>query len=98
MSAPDYAVLTIDLAILRTNARIVDVGRPVDAVAVLELPVGVAASLAFGDNRPFIPLATKGQSFELCPVASEGIFLSNPASAGSLSLLVSFGGLVAVAA
>lgn len=97
MSAPEYAVITLDLATARTSERIVEVGKPVDSIAVLALPVGVAVAVAFGENKPFVPLLTQGQSFDICPYATEGIFLSNALAAGFVSLLVSFGGLEVVA-
>ena len=92
MSAPDYVILNLDLATARTKAPIVEVGRPYGSVCVIALPAGVAASLAFGTNRQDVPLLTQGQSFEdICPLADEGLFFTNPAAAGILTLYVAFG-------
>lgn len=94
MSAPDYEILNLDLATARTSAPVVEVGRAYSSVCVLALPAGVAVSLAFGFSKPAIPLLTQGQSFEdICPLADEGLFVSNPAAAGILSLFVSYSGI-----
>lgn len=99
MAAPDYAVLEFDLAIARDRVRIVEVGKPYDAVAVLDCPAGVVPSLAFGDNKQLVELRVIGQSFDICLPASptggadEGLFLSNPPAAGILRLLVSYAGV-----
>ncbi len=92
MSAPDYAVINLDLATARTKLPIVEVGRPYGSVCILALPAGVAVSLAFGQNRQDVPLLTQGQSFEdICPLADEGLFITNALAAGILSIYVAFG-------
>lgn len=94
MSSPSYEVLNIDLATARLHAEVVAVGRAYSSVCVLALPAGVAVALSFGTNRPDIPLLTQGQSFEdICPLADEGLFVTNPVAAGILSLFVSYSGI-----
>jgi len=91
MSAPQYTVLTLDLAVARTATPIVEVGRPISSVCVLALPAGIAAALGFGTNKPFVPLLTQGQSFEdICPLLDEGLFMTNPVAAGFLILYIGF--------
>jgi len=92
MSAPSYQVLRLDLATARTSERIIEVGRPIDGVTVQAIPVGVLCQVAFGTNKDLVTLQPS-QSFELCPILDEGLFLTNPLSAGILELIISFGGL-----
>jgi len=92
MSAPQYTRLDLDLATARTASPIVERGKAVTSVCVLALPAGVSASLAFGDNKPFLPLLTQGQSFNgICPPADEGLYFTNPLSAGIVTLYIGFG-------
>lgn len=96
MASPAYAIINLDLAAPAgpyDRRRIVDVGVPIDSVAVLGLPVGVSASLAVGENRPLIPLLTQGMSIEeICPRNDEGLYFTAPVAAGIVTLFVSFSG------
>lgn len=97
MSAPSYAVLRLDLATARTAERIVEVGRPIDGITVQAIPVGALCQVSFGSNKDLVTLQD-GQSFEICPVLDEGLFLTNPLAAGILELIISFGGIGVVSA
>ena len=107
MAAPDYRVVSFNLATARDRATIVETGTRIIAVMVQAAPA--AASLHFGANRDPVPALT-GDSWDTtaedengCPVPlDEGLFLTNAAAAGLLTLVVSFGsagaGLVKAAA
>lgn len=95
----DYNVKSVDLT--QANAApgllISDANKPVDGVTVLQLPAGASVSLAFGENRDPVPLLNQGMAFELCPPEDKGVRVVNPvAGAGSLVLLISYGGVTAV--
>jgi hypothetical protein len=100
MAAPNYLVVNIDLAVARLSGQRVnqmDAGVKYDGVNVLAIPAGALAALAFGSNRQFLPLGFAGQEFEFLDEcgrpfkADEGLFVQNPAGAGTLTLLVSLG-------
>lgn len=101
MSSVNYAVVRLDLATVRSDPgeAIVGVGVAYDAVTVLQLPAGAVISLAFGDNKPQVPLLTQGQTFafmDACNrpyVVTETLRAVNPVGAGVVVLLVSFGGV-----
>lgn len=89
MSAPQYTIVDIDLAIARAapGERIVDVGVPVTSWTVLQYPAGAVVSIAVGQNKLPIPLVALGQEMdEICPPCDEGIFITNPAGAGTVRL------------
>lgn len=97
MAAVNYKVVRIDLAAARAFQVIpeISVGVLYDGVTVIQLPGVGAASLAFGPSGDLIPLLVQGQGFNFKDVcdnpfpASDGLFISNPAGAGILILLVS---------
>lgn len=92
MASPAYDVKNFDLSVARIDERIVDVGVPVDSIAVLGLPIGSTCTIRIGQNRPPIPLLTQGMSIEgVCPNNNEGVFLTNGLASGLLVLFVSFG-------
>lgn len=93
MTAPAYEVKELDLATARTRQYIIPSGKQIDGVTVLGLPAGATAEIAFGSSRDYIELFTQGQSFELCPPTTEGLLITNPVGAGTLTLLISYGGL-----
>ncbi len=96
--APSYNVITVDLAVARTAERVVRVGEFFSTVYIKALPLGVVASIGIGENKPFIPIE-QGETYELTDscgnprACTEGLFVSNPAGAGVLLLLVSYDGL-----
>lgn len=99
MSGPAYTVLNLDLTVQRTDEPIVNVGVPVESIAVLGLPIGTSASLRIGTNKPPVPLLTQGMSIEeICPNNDEGVFLTNALGAGTLVLFIAFGSSVKVEA
>lgn len=93
MPHPPYEVKNLSLVTARTSFPIVALGPQVEGVTVLGIPVGVLAYIRMGSAGDDIPLLTQGQEFKMCPPNSDGVFLTNPASAGTLSLLVSYGEL-----
>lgn len=105
MASINYRVVSLDLATLRSSpgAAILEVGTRYNAVTVMALPAGASASLAFGDNKDPIPLTAAGQSFAFLDdcgrpySVDEALRLTNPAGAGTLTLLVSTGSTVASA-
>ena len=98
MAKPKYGVFTIALATAHTSPlEIVPTGTEIDAVTVVGLGVGVAANLIFGANSQEVPVS-QGDSWEVsveedgCLVPlNEGLFMTNPAGAGNLVVVVSFG-------
>lgn len=92
---PLYQILQIDLAVPRDSNAIVEVGIRFDAVTVHQLPGGSVASLKLGPN-PDIPLL-RTETFRFLDscehpfFCDEGLFLTNPAGAGVLILIVSLG-------
>lgn len=99
--SPSYNVLTLDLATVRTAERVIPVGELYTGVYIKALPLGVSASIALGANRPFIPVL-EGETYELQDACgnpracTEGLFVNNPAGAGSLVLIVTYSGGVGV--
>jgi len=91
---PNYQRFDLDLATVRTAAEVIGVGTQFDGVTVIQLPGGAVVSISFGGNGAFIPLLIQGQSFAFKDVcdnpfpANEGLFIQNPAGAGTLILLV----------
>jgi len=94
MAKPLYQVLQIDLAVVRDSNAIVEVGVRFDAVTVHQLPA-VGPSLKLGPNAAIPLLRTETFRFlDKCEhpfFCDEGLFLTNPAGAGILILIVSLG-------
>lgn len=98
MAAPDYSRRTFDLATVRDRTPIVDQGTLINGVTVLAVAAGAGAQLHFGSGRDPIDVVA-GDSWDIsavgsdgCPVPlDEGLYLTNPAGAGDLQLLISFG-------
>ena len=88
---PAYQVYDIDLAVVRSapGEPIVGPGAEITAVVVLAVPIGANVSYRFGDSGAAIQFA-ESPSFEVCPPATEGLRITNPAGAGIARLLVSF--------
>jgi len=91
---PVYQVLQLDLAAQRDDAPVVEVGVRYDAVTIHQLP-GPGISMKLGPN-PAIPLLrTETHRFlDSCEhpfFCDEGLFITNPAGAGILILIVSMG-------
>ena len=97
MSAINYTVLSLDLATARSapGEAVLPPGVLYDSVTVLQLPAGASVDIAFGENKPGIPLLAQGQCFafrDACnnPYSvSEALRIANVAGAGILKLLVS---------
>lgn len=101
MAAPDYRVVLVDLTVGRASpVSIIDQGVKINGVTVQFVPAGAALNLHFGANREGVPIVT-GDSWDVaadgpngCPVPlDEGLFVSNPAGAGTAQLIVSFGNI-----
>lgn len=98
MAAPDYSRRAIDLAVAHDRTQIVDPGTLINGVSVLFVPAGAAAQLHFGANKDPVDIATGDQwdcsvvDARGCPrPMDEGLFVTNPAGAGNVVLVVSFG-------
>lgn len=95
---PIYQVVQLDLAVQRDGVEILGQGVEYDAVTIHQLPGVGAASLGFGSNGSgaMIPLL-RPETFRFLDscehpfFCSEGLFVTNPAGAGILILIVSFG-------
>jgi len=98
MAKPAYTVLTFDLVTLRDRVSVLALGASYTGVSVETLPAGAGVSLAFGTNSQLIPVRVEGRAWDFVDNCGnpqgcdEGLFLSNPAGAGILTLLVSFVG------
>lgn len=90
---PPYQVLNLDLATARTKAPVIAVGPQITGVTVLGIPAGVLPFISMGSDGDDIPLLTQGQELRMCPPNSDGVFVTNTASAGILSLLIAYGDL-----
>lgn len=97
MAAPDYVLRTFDLATLRDRTPIIDQGTLINGVTIQDAPPGAPAFLHFGSGRDPLPIVA-GDSWDVaaivdgCPVPlDEGLFMSNPAGAGNVTLIISFG-------
>lgn len=98
MAAPDYSRRSFDLATARDRAPIIDQGTLINGVTVLVVPAGATAQLHFGSGRDPIDVIA-GDSWDVsavdargCPVPlDEGLYMTNPAGAGDVQLLISFG-------
>lgn len=93
--AIDYDVIVLDLAAGPYNRQsVVPRGLAVAEVSINALPfpaVGLAM-LHFGQG-PGIPLRFEGVGYKRTPADTDGIFVTSPAVAGSLELLIGFGSL-----
>lgn len=88
-----YQVLTFDLATVRDRELIQSTrNNAVATVAIVQLPAGAGVSIHFGQGGNGIPLLNQGMEFQPCPPERDGVYLSNPAGAGNLVLLVSYEG------
>lgn len=98
MAAPDYSRRSFDLAIARDRTPIIDPGTLINGVTILALPGGAVAQLHFGAGRDPVDVV-QGDSWKVtaadaqgCPIPlDEGLFMTNPAGAGLVQLLISFG-------
>jgi hypothetical protein len=98
MAAPDYSRRTFSLVAVHDRTPIIDQGTLINGVTVLSVPAGAGAQLHFGSGRDPIDVVA-GDSWEVssigpdgCPIPlDEGLYLTNPAGAGDLQLLISFG-------
>lgn len=98
MAKPLYRVVTIDLTQARDGVEILGQGVKYDAVRVHSLPGVGVASLGFGSNGSGAMIALlRTETFRFLDscerpfFCSEGLYVTNPAGAGSLILIVSFG-------
>lgn len=85
-----YKLREFDLAVVRDKIAIYDRAIPIATVAVIQLPAGASTALRFGQGNDDIPLLNQGMEFKPCPPERDGVYLTNPAGAGILKLLVSF--------
>lgn len=88
-----YQVLQFDLATIR-DKEVINTTRnnPVATVSVIQLPAGAGVSIHFGQGGQAWPLLNQGAMFEPCPPERDGVYLSNPAGAGTLILAVTYEG------
>lgn len=89
----DYSVIPTDLATVagKKQFELVQAGRPVGAVTILELPVAAVGHvyLRFGVNGDPIPLRQEALTFFRQPARNNGVFLDcDPAIAGILKVMV----------
>lgn len=84
-----YEVLNLDLATVRELVPITQRGKFVAAVAVTALPVGEVAQLSFGDDKPAVDCLVN-RTFQLCPPENYGVYITNPAGAGTIQLVISY--------
>lgn len=94
MSAPNYTIAQLDLAVARDTATGVAIdgtlGAVISAITVQQLPFGAVVGLKLGPTKQFIPLTVQGQTITICPSADEGLFVGNPAAGGILILIIWF--------
>jgi hypothetical protein len=93
MPHPPYEVKNFNLATVRNQLPVVAMGPQVETVTILAIPAGVSVSVRMGSASDDIPLLTQGQEISMCPPNSDGVFLTNPAAAGTLSLLIGYSGI-----
>ena len=90
----DYTVLSFNLAtvVAPPVAIAQTVGKEVDNISVLDIPVGASVFIRAGDPvfKDRILLAAN-RNIRFCPPERNGIFYDNPvAGAGTLQLLISY--------
>ena len=93
-----YRVLTFDLTNARDREMILPLGVSYDGVGIRAVPLGVTIALGIGEGNDNIEVAlgewleARGLDERGCPAAVDrGLFLTHPAGAGTLVLLVSTG-------
>lgn len=97
MASLNYDRLDIDLAVVRAGVQVIIVGSGYDGVLVAAMPAGAVVSLGFKSSPAgaMIPLTAAGQSFEFVDecgnpyIVDEGLFVTNPAAAGVVTLMIS---------
>jgi hypothetical protein len=87
LNQPQYQIIQRDLSVARTAEAIVDVGVDIEALIFLEVPLGSGVQLKFGANGQFFD-AEDMPSLTICPAAGTGLYMSNPAGAGTFQLFV----------
>ena len=99
MPKPGYRVITFDLTVANVLTQLLGPGQGYDSVTILSVPAGATVNLHFGPNADPFPVGNlQGETIETttqdgngCIIpADEGLFIDNPAGAGSLVLSVSF--------
>jgi hypothetical protein len=98
VSRPRYNVFVRNLATARSSPEeLVPQGTEVNNVTVVGLAPGAVANLHFGSGAEAIPVSA-GQSWDVdeevdgCLVAlTEGVYMTNPAGGGQLTIVVSYG-------
>lgn len=94
MTRPSYDVVVIDLTV--ANAELArGTNQPIESITVQQLDA--PANIRFGPGAPSVPLSVAGQTFDICPALTEGVFITNAAGVGSLVLMLNFGGLTSSA-
>lgn len=76
----------------------IDQGTLINGVTVLVVPAGAVAQLHFGAGRDPVDVV-QGDSWDVAAIGAdgcpkpldEGLFMTNPAGAGNVQLLISFG-------
>ena len=99
MAKPGYRVLSVDLTVANALTQLIGPGQGYDSVTILSVPGGATVNLHFGTNADPWPVGNlQGETIETttqdaqgCIIPTdEGLFVDNPAGAGSLVLGVSF--------
>lgn len=99
MAKPSYRIITVDLTVANVLTQLLGPGQGYDAVSILSVPAGATVNLHFGPNADPWPVGNlQGETIETttqdgqgCIIpADEGLFVDNPAGAGSLIIGVSF--------
>jgi hypothetical protein len=89
----DYSVLDIDLSLFagKTRAEIVQNGRPIAAVTIVELPAAAVGHvrLHFGETADGIKLRQEALTIGRSPARSSGLFITvDPGITGNLELMI----------
>ena len=91
----DYSVIRIDLALFAGTDRqeIVQNGRPIAAVTIVQLPVGAVGlvQLHFGEQGDGIPLRQEALTIGRSPARNTGLYLT--VAAGQVGILIFMIGL-----
>jgi hypothetical protein len=94
---PSYRVLELDLTTLRDRTQVLTPGQAYTAVSVRRCPGGAGLELSFGSNAD-LDEAVEGDTYQFLDKCGhplpcdDGLYVTNPAGAGTVRLLVSFAG------
>lgn len=85
-----YKIFSLDLSTARNAEKIVDRGQPIAQISVRKLDSDARAQLHVGVGADAITVRA-GDSGEVCPAESTGLYLTNDAQPGkTLELYVGY--------